>query len=302
LTRFSLSFPFLFVLVAAALFWPSTVSAQTFVCPNGPGPGEVQVGTTGGSGGIAVIPICASDGRTSPEDAPDPTPSDSHAVLVWHPNAADVWVAGNYVYKDNVGESVALNACNKVMSGGCTKGDKWWNSSITIIRDHEGYFINAWEREGSNKQLSECSAKQLLPCEVFAKIKSSTSNRSPGASVRKYFAVATWVKGDEGYNGKLYVASGYRSADEATAAALKACGDATSRPCAANALSGNGFIQAYRVDSNHSTTSENSSKRAKEAAQAGCKKFKAKLCTLQAQFDSRKSGLFVHDFAASKSP
>lgn len=302
MTKFSPSFPCLFVLVAAALFWPTTVSAQTFVCPNGPGPGEVQVGTTGGSGGIAVIPICASDGRASPEDTPDPTPSNSVAVLVWHPDAADVWVAGNYVYKDNVGESVALNACNKVMGGGCTKGDRWWNSSITIVRDREGYFSNALDGEESKTLLDECSAKQLLRCEVFAKIKSSTGSRSPGASARKYFAASAWVKGDVGYNGRLYVASGFRSADNATAAAIKACGDATSRPCEVNALTGNGFIQAYRYDSNHSATSENSSKRAKEAAQVGCKKFKAKSCILQAQFDSRKSGLFVHDFAASKSP
>lgn len=303
-SRYAAVFRFgLFGLLASFLFWPMAVSAQTFVCPNGPGPGEVQVGITGGSHGVAAIPICVSDGRENTDSpAADPTPNESHAVLVWHPNAADVWVAGNYVYKDNVGENVAINACNKVMGGGCTRGDKWWNSSITIIRDHEGYFINAWEREGSKKLLDECSAKQLLPCEVFAKIKSSTGSRSPGASVRKYFAASAWVKGDVGYNDKLYVASGYRNADEATAAAIKACVDATSRPCEINTLTGNGFVQAYRFDGNHNATTENSSKRAKEAAQAGCKKFKAKSCTLQAQFDSRKTGLFVHDFGASKAP
>lgn len=301
MTRFSPSFPCLFVLVAAAFFWPTTVSAQTFVCPNGPGPGEVQVGTTGGSGGIAVIPICASDGRTSPEDAPDPTPSDSHAVLVWHPNAADVWVAGNYVYRDNNGESVALDACNQVMGGGCVKVDKWWNSSITVIRNHKGYFSLGWGAD-VKKALDDCSAKQLLPCEVFANIKSSTNRRSPGASVRKYFAASAWVKGDVGYDNKIYISAGYRSADEAAAAAIKACGDATSRPCEIDSLAGNGFIQVYRIDGNHNATSESTTKRAREAAQANCKKHKAKSCELQAQFDSRTSGLFVHDFAASKSP
>ncbi|MFZ1477534.1 MAG: hypothetical protein WAT18_07295 [Sphingorhabdus sp.] len=289
-------------LIGALLFWPTAASAQTFVCPNGPGPGEVQVGTTGGSHGVAAIPICASDGRGSPEDAPDPTPSSSHAVLVWHPDAADVWVAGNYVYKDNVGESVALRECKMVMGEGCTKGDGWRNSSITIIRDHNGDFYNSWESEGRKKVLNECSAKQLLPCEVFAKIKSSTSKRSPGASVRKYYAASAWVKGDEGYDNKLYVASGYRTADEAIEAAVKGCGNATSRQCETNAWTGNGFIQTYRVDSNHNATSENSSNRAKEAAQAGCKKFKAKSCILQAQYDSRTSGLFVHDYGPTKAP
>jgi hypothetical protein len=52
--------------------------------------------------------------------------------------------------------------------------------------------------------------------------------------------------------------------------------------------------------SDDSSTAENTPQRAKEAAQANCKKLKATACTLQAQFDSRKSGLFVHDFAAAK--
>lgn len=34
-------------------------SAQTYPCPNGPAPGDYQVGTTGGSHGVASIPICA---------------------------------------------------------------------------------------------------------------------------------------------------------------------------------------------------------------------------------------------------
>lgn len=58
-------------LVALLMAWPMAAAAQTFVCPNGPGPGEVQVGTTGGSGGIAVIPICASDGSEDSSDSAD---------------------------------------------------------------------------------------------------------------------------------------------------------------------------------------------------------------------------------------
>ena len=129
------------------------------------------------------------------------------------------------------------------------------------------------------------------------------SRRSPGAGVRKYFAASAWVVGgaSDGYNAKLYVASGYRSADDATAAAIKACSDATSRPCESNALTGNGFIQAYRMnDSDDSATAETSAKRAQEAARVNCKKLKSATCELQAVFDSRKPGLFVHDFAGAK--
>ncbi|MCB2056667.1 MAG: hypothetical protein H6916_03785 [Novosphingobium sp.] len=33
-----------------------------YVCANGPGPGERQVGTTGGGGGMVGMPLCTSDG------------------------------------------------------------------------------------------------------------------------------------------------------------------------------------------------------------------------------------------------
>ena len=42
-----------FLMVYAQGAW-----AQSYPCPNGPGPGERQVGTSGGANGIAVIPVC----------------------------------------------------------------------------------------------------------------------------------------------------------------------------------------------------------------------------------------------------
>lgn len=287
--------------------WPAAAQAQAYPCGAGAGPGERMIGMTQGGNGIAPVPLCVRDEAAGPSAPPAPPP-EAHAALVWHPNAADVWVDGNYTGSNNPGEANALAACARVMGDGCSSAGTWWNSSMTIIRDRSGYFYKGWAGEGGaerKQSLADCSAKQLLPCEVFATIKSSTNQRFPSAGVRKYFAASAWVVGgaDDGYNAKLYVASGYRNADDATAAAIKACSDATSRPCEANALSGNGFIQAYRMnDSDDSATAENTAKRAKDAAQANCKKLKATSCTLQAVFDSRKSGLFVHDFAAGKAP
>ena len=295
------------VIALAWCLWPTAVSAQAYTCPYA-GPGERVVGMTQGGHGVAPVPLCVRDdsGDDSSEAPTGPSaPAETHAVFIWHPDAADVWVEGNYTGANNPGEGKALEACNKVMGGGCSKGEGWWNSSMAIIRDRNGFFRNGWMGKGGDRDqvLADCSAKQLLPCEVFATIKSSTSRRSPGASVRKYYAASAWVVGgvDDGYNAKLYIASGYRNADEATAAAIKACADATSRPCEYNSVTGNGYIQAYRMNGgDDSSTAENSPTRAKEAAQANCKKLKAASCELQAQFDSRKSGLFVHDFGAAK--
>ena len=87
----------IFLLTAAAaacfLLSPEPASAQTFVCPNGPGPGQVQVGVEGGSHGIAAIPICASSGEAEPEaDRPrsaQPIRSvlvNSNVAVAWHSN------------------------------------------------------------------------------------------------------------------------------------------------------------------------------------------------------------------------
>lgn len=289
--------------------WPaSAAQAQAFPCNggiNGAGPGERMVGMSPAGPGMASFPLCVRD-DSGAAPAPPPAPVNSYAAIAWHPDAADIWVDGNYLHSASVAESESLAACNRVMGGGCSSGGSWWNSSMTIIRDKAGYFYKAWAGEGGAERqqtLAECSSKQLLPCEVFATIRSSTNRRSPGASARKSFAASAWVTGSvsDGYDGKLYVASGYRTADEATAAAIKACADATSRTCESNALTGNGFIQAYQVNgSGDSATVETSAKRAKEAAQANCKKQKSTACDLQAQFDSRRPGLFVHDFNAAK--
>ncbi len=309
MTRFAPISQILLIALACYL-WPTQAQAQAYTCPYA-GPGERVVGMTQGGHGVAPVPLCVRDesGDDSGEPPAGPSaPAETHAVFVWHPDAADVWVEGNYTSANNPGTNNALNACNKVMGGGCSKGEGWWNSSMAIIRDRNGFFRNSWmggDGADHRQVLADCSAKQLLPCEVFATIKASTNRRSPGASARKYYAASAWVVGgaEDGYNSKLYVASGYRKADEATAAAIKACADATSRPCEFNSITGNGYIQAYRMNgSDDSSTAENSPQRAKEAAQANCKKLKATSCELQAQFDSRKSGLFVHEFAKPKAP
>ena len=284
-----------FLAVLAWCLWPVQVQAQAYPCP-GPGPGERMVGMTQAGPGIASVPLCVRDGP-----APPPVSTDRYAAIAWHPDAADIWVDGNYVGPNNVSETEALAACNAVMGGDCTSTGQWWNSKMAIIRDRSGGFYSAWMGDGGagrKKLLAECSAKQLLPCEVFATIGAGTDRRSPGASARKLYAASAWNSGADGYDdNKLYVASGYRVLDDAIAAAIKACGDASGHPCKLNMWTGNGFIQAYRLNGTDNTaTIETSAKRAQQAAKLKCKQEGAKTCELQALFDSRKPGVFVHDY------
>lgn len=282
--------------------WPAAAQAQA---PCTGAPGEQMVGTSQ-QGGSAPIPLCipgSSGGNSAP--APGSSGGNSHAAIAWHGDAADIWVDGNYSGHNNDAEAKSIEMCNRVMGSGCTTTGEWWNSSAKILRNSHGDFFTLWTASDAAQRkqaTADCAAKQLLPCEVFATIRSSTNSRNPGAEARKYYAVSAWVVGNEssGYNNKLYVASGHRSYDAAFAAAIRACSDATSRKCEINTWSGNGFIQAVRLDSGESGIAETSAQRAKQAAQLNCKQQKSKKCDLQAVFDSRKPGLFVHDFAVGE--
>ena len=59
---------------------PGLALADTYPCPNGPAPGDRQIGVTGGSHGIAAVPLCAygeqpdGDEEASSQQAPAPDP------------------------------------------------------------------------------------------------------------------------------------------------------------------------------------------------------------------------------------
>lgn len=73
--------------------WSTDAAAQTFLCPTGPGPGEVQVGTTGGgNSGLAITPICALAGGGS-YGWQDPGNSYEYDPLQSQIEAQSAWLA-----------------------------------------------------------------------------------------------------------------------------------------------------------------------------------------------------------------
>lgn len=50
---------------ASSLLAVASPAAAQYVCPSGPGPGEVQVGMTPGGQGTAPVPLCQEDGSSS---------------------------------------------------------------------------------------------------------------------------------------------------------------------------------------------------------------------------------------------
>lgn len=157
-----------------ALFCISLVGdaqAQTYPCPSGgPGPGEQMVGMSQPGPGSAPIPLCSGGGQAPASE------SNSYASIALHPDAADIWVDGNYSGA-GTSEHVALEMCTKAMGEGCWSTGEWYNSSMAILRDAGGRFFSAWLGDHGatrKKVLAECSATTL----------------AEGGSVRKVYAAA----------------------------------------------------------------------------------------------------------------
>ena len=284
--------------IILALFALPQPAAAAFPCPSGPGPGEVQVGVSGGSHGIAAVAMCE---RSSGGGGDGGGVYYRYGSIALHPDADDVWMAGNYD-GPNTAERTALDACNRAMSGGCTSIGEWHNSSMRIFRDSTGFLWSAWHGEGgvhSKRTFAECSAKQLIPCEVLGTYSSGKSPHFPQTNARKLYAAGAWVEGTEGFDSRLYVASGQSDAGVARQLALDACTKATKHRCAIHVFTGNGFIQTYLSGpSGKGATVETSAKRAAQTAKIDCQK-RAQSCTLQRAYDSRNPDEFVHDFTAS---
>ena len=190
-------------LVALTFLW-STAASAAFPCPVGPGPGEVQVGITGGEGGIAVIPMCESDGSgdddggtNEMDDAPSgrplpplPPPIKGHIEPVW---GALVWdskmLIANYKDSKNIGIAMGQKtkqaAIDYAMSECENDGGKHCQVQATIsgsclaLAGGKGQLVWATQKysEGENafvtsdfagkKALAKCNEKGYQNCEVF---------------------------------------------------------------------------------------------------------------------------------------
>jgi len=241
----------------------SNADAQVFACSGAAG--ERQVGMSQGGMGVASIPLCVQD-----RAAPPPVVDNNYAAIAWHRDASDVWMDGNYLGSGGAVRG-ALDACNRAMGGGCESAGEWSNSTMAVIRNRNGIFFVGWMGEGGHDRqrvLAECSANQVLPCEVFKTFNSRRDHYFPGPEARITHAVAAWVEGQEGYNRKI------------------------------TAESSGGFIQTGTSDGERDfSTVEMTPARARQAALRLCANSNGANCQAQSVYDSRRPGTFVHSFA-----
>ena len=162
----------LLALLTASVWWPTNAAAQTFVCPNGPGPGEIQVGTTGGSGGIAVIPICASDGSEA-EDV-DTVPAGPEWEDRWGAIArgkAGGWGAVGDMLSKRSAEQAALKQCESTAStsrAACKVSIAYYNQcAVYVWGSSGGVSSSAVDITTASQQALELCNKTSNDCEIL---------------------------------------------------------------------------------------------------------------------------------------
>lgn len=277
------------LLLLAGLLASQPAAAQLRVC----GPGEAPVGWDRTNPSVPV-PLCPGGGS-----APPPAASDTYAGMAFHPDAADVWVIGNY-NGPNTAVARAIAACNAAMGGGCKSHGDWWNTSMEIIASAYGDFHVIWGANGKQARkelMAKCQKDQVLPCVSLKKFPASVRAYLPRGDVRKRYASSASVEALDRQS-NLYIASGHLTFESADQAALQACNRANpGQKCILRQFSGNGFLQVFKGDEKLYILPEISASRAQAAAKAYCKQKQAKSCSLGSLYDARKAGQFVHDYS-----
>lgn len=255
------------------IMWSATATAA-YVCPNGPGLGEVMVGMSpgGGNTGIGQFPMCESKGGSQQEDAPEtpkinhvpPPKADTYVAVAWHEDANDVWAIWNNRSEKDA-QKRALAACNKVMGGNCSYANGGKNSSVAVSRYMNGVLAETVWGETADKAkentLKKCS-NQGQKCrvdQVFTALFLPDYGDDPSLEYfpnkkveRLNYAMAAWVKPDSSRKrqGKTWLSSGkdYHALKQRL---LNSCKQDNGLECEIGITVPNGVITGYVVKPNN---------------------------------------------------
>lgn len=295
---------------------PESASAQNYPCPNGPGPGERQIGTAGGgNSGVAQFPICERVDESQPSGPPALQFYwvDNFVAVAWHPDASDVWAVSRARSAEE-GEKGALALCEAVMKDGCTIASTVANGSVALARASDGSLWSAWgetPRKAKEEVLASCLKRgercvyeKVFTGKPWEQLAGTTPPfrlveyvPPPGASLRKRYGALSWIEGsDARWDTTVWVSGDLDTAEEAGKISVSQCEKDTRLKCKLVRWSGNGYINLSRDDQDSlrvygGLSGSDASKAAKDA----CKKAKRK-CETLATFDVRQPGVVTKSF------
>lgn len=182
----------LWVAVAVvAACWPALCAAQAYPCGSGPGPGEVQVGVSGGSNGIAATPMCApagggGGGDSGPRRAPSTpdVPVDNYIAVAAHPDLPDVWATWGQ-YRLQAAETVVLDACKRTLGEGCAVLESGANLAVAVAHDAHGRMraASAGDPRQARRALEATCKRDGARCAGFKTFHAPLRGESPFSAI-----------------------------------------------------------------------------------------------------------------------
>jgi len=289
--------------IGLGLFGFTSAAQAQYACP-GDTPTDRMVGVHNPGNGAPSHPICVPRNDQPAAPAPPPRIVDTYASIAWHPDVEGVWLEGNFDGPNGAAPK-AMEACQRAMGQGCQSIGEWSNSSMAIARDWNGYLHRGWgENAGIARRaaLDACRRDQPIPCEIVGTFGSGRQRAQPDLRRdRKLYGAGAWVDGlNRADRTTAWIATGHLTEVAATDAAVLACQAANpGRSCVSWAVSGNGVVQTFMRDDGPSALPERDGRRAVQAMREFCASLGVS-CRAQAAYDTRRRGLFVHDFTTGR--
>lgn len=180
------------VIFQAALSMASLAAgAQSYICPNGPGPGERLLGTSRASPGVASMPICEAVGSANP-DVP--------LTVFYGAFAAPVAAAGLSWTWDYPGESqaarAAVSGCEHTTQKRCELLGTFRNTCVAIAANPEYkrfHGVDPSREQAQLKAMQACNSGSPLGLCQLEQVAICAGPSYP----RDYNALANTITSDE---------------------------------------------------------------------------------------------------------
>ncbi|MGL6351109.1 MAG: hypothetical protein ACRC2U_14955 [Aeromonas sp.] len=268
----------LLALIASTVFVPTDAQAQyaMFPCPNGPGPGERDLGPQPGMQGMRM---CGYSGEAQPAEEPEyriPPPKpvrwiNASSAIVEHPEASYLWVVSHVRDSEGGLEMArygALRACKEAMGDGCSVLIDGTNVFFYVTRTDQGGFyavraptiseaVNVADKWCLDNNI-DCTIYDHLDSTTWAEDLDDNSNSSrmalydpskiEGGQGRKIYGAVVWSRGaTTPLADRYWFSGGHKSWQAARDAALTLCKNDLAKAgspgeCELGRAGNNGFI------------------------------------------------------------
>ena len=279
LRKHAISFSICAIFIALFVTPTSPAYAQ-YVCPNGAGPGEKQIGMTGVP--PVQYPVCVRVDAGAVESEEDDSGSKwpgyspiaaSFMALAYHSDTSSVWESSAHMTAESA-ERRVLDACAAAMGEGCALGATVKGvGHIAVVRDAmgitwvKGLPFRSDDPRAAKREAMEICANNSFGCVLLREFESGlvpldadgavdySENIFPTGEARRHiwaFTVRPETPPAMQWQGKAWLVSGQQNSEQALSQVLGKCRQDSGKECVVEAFAANGALVHIKNSKGHS--------------------------------------------------